>query len=43
VIDLLNQAKDFCEFHRQPLVFKKDIAELAILNYFSGTHGPLSV
>ncbi len=34
--DLLSQAKDFCEFHRQPMVFKKDIAELAVLNYFSG-------
>jgi hypothetical protein len=43
VVDLLNQAKDFCEFHRQPLVFKKDIAELAVLNYFSGTHGQLNV
>ncbi len=36
VEDLLNQAKDFCEFHRQPLVLKKDILELAVLNYFSG-------
>ena len=43
VLDLLNQAKDFCEFHRQPLVFKKDIAELAILNYFSGMQGQLNV
>ena len=43
VVDLLTQAKDFCEFHRQPLVFKKDIAELAVLNYFSGMHGQLNV
>lgn len=43
VLDLLNQAKDFCEFHRQPLVFKKDIAELAVLNYFSGMNGQLNV
>lgn len=43
VMDLLNQAKDFCEFHRQPLVFKRDIAELAVLNYFSGMQGQLSV
>lgn len=43
VVDLLNQARDFCEFHRQPLVFKKDIAELAVLNYFSGMQGQLNV
>ena len=43
VIDLLEQARDFCEFHRQPLVFKKDIAELAVLNYFSGMQGQLNV
>jgi hypothetical protein len=43
VVDLLNQAKDFCEFHRQPLVFKKDIAELAVLNYFSGTNSQVNV
>ena len=36
VADLLNQAKDFCEFHRKPLMFNKDIAELAVVNYFSG-------
>ena len=34
--DLLNQAKDFCEFHRRPLVFDRDIVELSVLNYFSG-------
>lgn len=34
--DLLNQAKDFCEFHRKPLMFNKDIVELAVVNYFSG-------
>ena len=33
--DLLNQAKDFCEFHRRPLVFDRDIVELSVLNYFS--------
>ena len=36
VSDLLNQAKDFCEFHRKPLTFNKDIVELAVVNYFSG-------
>ena len=34
--DLLQQARDFCEFHRRPLVFDRDIVELAVLNYFSG-------
>lgn len=34
--DLLNQAKDFCDFHRRPLVFDRDIVELSVLNYFSG-------
>ena len=34
--DLLSQAKDFCEFHRRPLVFDRDIVELSVLNYFSG-------
>ena len=43
VMDLLTQARDFCEFHRQPLVFKKDIAELAVLNYFSGMQGQLNI
>ena len=37
--DLLSQAKDFCEFHRRPLVFDRDIVELAVLNYFSGMDG----
>lgn len=37
--DLLNQARDFCEFHRRPLVFDRDIVELAVLNYFSGMEG----
>ena len=34
--DLLEQAKDFCEFHRQPKVLDRNILELAVLNYFSG-------
>lgn len=34
--DLLGQAKDFCEFHRQPKVLDRQILELAVLNYFSG-------
>ena len=37
--DLLNQARDFCEFHRRPLIFDRDIVELAVLNYFSGMEG----
>lgn len=36
VLDLLHQCRDFCEFHRRPNVFNKDIVELAVLNYFSG-------
>ncbi len=43
VEDLINQARDFCEFHQQPLMFKKDIAELAVLNYFSGMQGQLNI
>jgi len=43
VDDLINQARDFCEFHRQPLMFKKDIVELAVLNYFSGMPGQLKL
>ncbi len=43
VRDLLLQAKDFCEFHQRPLVFRNDIAELAVLNYFSGTQHQLNV
>ena len=35
-LDLLQQAKDFCEFHRRPFVLTRDIAELSVLNYFSG-------
>jgi hypothetical protein len=34
--DLLNQAIDFCTFHKMPLVFNRDILEIAALNYFSG-------
>lgn len=37
--DLLNQAKDFCQFHNRPLVFDRDTVELAVLNYFSGMDG----
>ncbi|MEM7456171.1 MAG: AAA family ATPase [Planctomycetota bacterium] len=36
VADLLNQARDFCEFHRRKLMLNRDILELACLNYFSG-------
>ncbi len=36
VEDVLKQARDFCEFHDKPLVFNREIAEVAILNYFSG-------
>ncbi|MDB2525613.1 MAG: AAA family ATPase [Mariniblastus sp.] len=36
VLDILNQCRDFCEFHRKPNLFSKDICELAVLNYFSG-------
>ncbi|MFK7767037.1 MAG: AAA family ATPase [Mariniblastus sp.] len=36
VLDLLSQCKDFCEFHQVPNQLSKDIAELAVLNYFSG-------
>ena len=43
VLDLLNQARDFCEFHRRPLVFNRDVAELAVLNYFSGMAGQLTI
>ena len=39
VLDLLNQCKDFCEFHQRPNELSRDIAELAILNYFSGMAG----
>lgn len=43
VLDLLHQCRDFCEFHRKPLLFSKDICELAVLNYFSGMAGQLHV
>ena len=36
VLDLIEQCRDFCEFHRRPSLFNKDIMELAVLNYFSG-------
>lgn len=36
VLDLIHQCRDFCEFHRRPNQFNKDILELAVLNYFSG-------
>lgn len=36
VEDILKQARDFCEFHGAPLTFNREIAEIAILNYFSG-------
>jgi hypothetical protein len=36
VDDILKQARDFCEFHEAPLTFNREIAEIAILNYFSG-------
>jgi hypothetical protein len=42
VLDLLHQCRDFCEFHRKPNVFSKDIAELAVLNYFSGMAGAMN-
>ncbi len=40
--DLLGQARDFCEFHRKPLVLTRDMIELAVLNYFSGMETTLS-
>ena len=40
--DLLGQARDFCEFHRKPLVLTRDMIELAVLNYFSGMETALS-
>ena len=36
VEDILKQARDFCEFYEAPLTFNREIAEIAILNYFSG-------
>ena len=41
VQDLIFQCRDFCEFHRRPNHFSKDIVELAVLNYFSGMAGQL--
>jgi hypothetical protein len=38
VDDLLDQARDFCVFHGVPLVLNRDVLEMALLNYFSGTH-----
>ena len=35
-MDLMRQAKDFCDFHERPWTFNKEIAELACMNYFSG-------
>jgi hypothetical protein len=40
-LDLIHQCRDFCEFHRRPNQFIKDILELAVLNYFSGMSGKL--
>ncbi len=37
VDDLLGHARDFCTFHEVPLVLNRDVLEMAILNYFSGT------
>ncbi|MEZ6092871.1 MAG: AAA family ATPase [Pirellulaceae bacterium] len=38
VDDILNQARDFCLFHEVPLTLNRDVAEMALLNYFSGTN-----
>ncbi len=35
VDDILQQARDFCSFHNMPLALNRDIAEIAMLNYFS--------
>lgn len=35
VEDLLNQARDYCSFHDQPLIMNQEIADMAALNYFS--------
>lgn len=35
VEDLLNQARDYCSFHDQSPRFTKEIADMAVLNYFS--------
>jgi predicted ATPase with chaperone activity len=33
--DLLNQARDYCSFHDQQLIFDRTVADIAALNYFS--------
>lgn len=43
VEDLLSQSRDFCEFHRKPFVLTRDILELSVLNYFSGTQNQIGV
>lgn len=35
VEDLLNQARDYCSFHDQPLFFDRTVADISALNYFS--------
>lgn len=35
-VDLIDQCRDFCDFHGKQLQFNRDIAELAVLNYFAG-------
>ena len=35
VEDLLNQARDYCSFHDQAPAFTREIADMAVLNYFS--------
>lgn len=40
VVDLINQCRDFCIFHGRQLQFNRDIAELAVLNYFAGMGNP---
>ena len=34
--DLIDQCRDFCDFHGRQLQFNRDIVELAVLNYFGG-------
>lgn len=40
VVDLIAQCRDFCIFHRRKPEFTRDIAELAVLNYFAGMGSP---
>jgi hypothetical protein len=40
VVDLIDQCRDFCDFHNKKLQFNRDIAELAVLNYFAGMGNP---